>query len=269
MVSLLVSAVVCIHVTPPPFSAILFDCDGVLVDSEPITNGVLREMLRELGWDISEQDCMDLFVGKSFLNEWRIIHEYTGHRIDQTWIEDFRDRRDAALRAGLEPMPGAVHAVRAVAAAMGGFFACASGADRRKIEMQLRIAGLAELFGDRIFSGMEMPRSKPAPDVYLTAAAALDVDPATTAVIEDSVAGVLAGVAAGATVFALAPVDRTYSPAELLLDAGAHHVVTTMAELPRLLLGSASPAQRFRVDVHEASAASPARHAHIKATPGR
>ncbi|MGO1384754.1 MAG: HAD family hydrolase, partial [Arachnia sp.] len=77
-----------------------------------------------------------------------------------------------------------------------------------------------------------------APDVYLAAAAALGVDPSTTAVIEDSASGIQAGVAAGATVFAFAPVGRPYSPAKQLLAAGAHHVVESMSELPALLLES-------------------------------
>jgi len=218
------------------FSAILFDCDGVLVDSEPITHGVLRDMLIELGWAISEQETLERFVGKSFLDERRIIQEHTGHLIDEQWIEKFRVRRDAALRAGLAPIPGAVEAVRQVAEAMGQNFACVSGADRGKIEMQLGIVGLSGLFGDRIFSGMEMARSKPAPDVYLAAAAALGVDPSTTAVVEDSVAGIQSGVAAGATVFAFAPIGRPYSPAAQLLAAGAHHVVESMTDLPSLLL---------------------------------
>ncbi|MDO5736009.1 MAG: HAD family phosphatase, partial [Propionibacteriaceae bacterium] len=194
--------------TSSPFSAILFDCDGVLVDSEPITHRVFRSMLVDLGWDISEEECLQRFVGKSFPEESQIIHRHTGHWIDDAWIEVFRDRRDAALAADLAPIPGAVHAVSAVAAAMGDRFACVSSADRRKIEMQLGIAGLDSLFGRRVFSGMEVKHSKPAPDVYLAAAAALGVDPTTTAVVEDSVSGVLAGVAAGATVFGFAPLDR-------------------------------------------------------------
>lgn len=226
------------HVTTAPFSAILFDCDGVLVDSEPITHRALRGMLIELGWDISHQETLERFVGKSFLDERDIIAEHTGHLIDEEWIAKFRVRRDAALRADLTAIPGAVEAVRAVAEAMGQDFACVSGADRGKIEMQLGIAGLDKLFGDRVFSGMETPRSKPAPDVYLAAAAALGVDPSTTAVIEDSASGIQAGVAAGATVFAFAPVGRSYSPAKQLLAAGAHHVVESMSELPALLLES-------------------------------
>ena len=227
-----------VHVTSASFSAILFDCDGVLVDSEPTTHRVLREMLIELGWDISEQETLRRFVGKSFLDEQRIIQEHSGHLIDEQWIEKFRVRRDAALQAGLEPIPGAVEAVRRVSEALGRNFACVSGADRGKIEMQLAIAGLDELFGDRVFSGMEMAHNKPAPDVYLAAAAALGVDPSTTAVVEDSVAGIQSGVAAGATVFAFAPVGRTYSPAEQLLAAGAHHVFVSMSDLPELLLHS-------------------------------
>ena len=229
-----------VHVTNAPFSAILFDCDGVLVDSEPITHRVLREMLIELGWDISEQETLERFVGKSFLDERRIIHEHSGHLIDVQWIEEFRVRRDIALRAGLAPIPGAVDAVRQVAEAMGQNFACVSGADRGKIEMQLAIAGLDGLFGDRVFSGMEMALSKPAPDVYLAAAAALGVDPTTTAVVEDSVAGIQSGVAAGATVFAFSPVGRSYSPAEQLLAAGAHHVVESMSDLWRVLVDAST-----------------------------
>ena len=226
--------------TSSPFSAILFDCDGVLVDSELITHRVFRDMLLELGWVIGEEECLQRFVGKSFPEESRIIHEHTGRWIDDAWIEVFRGRRDAALAKDLEPIPGAVDAVGAVAAAMGDRFACVSGADRRKIAMQLGIAGLDSLFGDRVFSGMEMKNSKPAPDVYLAAAAALGVDPSTTAVVEDSASGVLSGVAAGATVFGFAPTERTYSPAEDLLDAGAHHIFRSMSELPGLLLESAT-----------------------------
>ena len=77
----------------PRFSAVLFDCDGVLVDSEPITNGVLRSMLIALGWEISERDCIDLFVGRALADEWAVIHEHTGFRIDDAWLASFRSVR--------------------------------------------------------------------------------------------------------------------------------------------------------------------------------
>ena len=97
--------------------------------------------------------------------------EHTGVRIDAAWLAGFRARRDVALRAGLQPVAGAPELVAAVAARYGERVACASGADRAKTEMQLDITGLRRHFGDRVFSGQETPRTKPAPDVYLLAAA--------------------------------------------------------------------------------------------------
>lgn len=225
-------------VTAPRFSAVLFDCDGVLVDSEPITCGVLHTMLGEMGWDLPFDECIRRFVGKAFKDEAHVIYEHTGYLIDDAWIAGFRDRRDDALRAQLRPVPGAVEAVREIAAAVDVPVACVSGADRRKIVMQLAMAGLDDLFGDRVFSGMEVPHSKPAPDVYLAAAAALGIDPAAAAVIEDSSAGVRAGIAAGATVFGFAADGPTYQTPEQLEDLGAAHVFRSMAELPGLVLGS-------------------------------
>ncbi|HMR47765.1 MAG TPA: HAD family phosphatase [Arachnia sp.] len=217
------------------FSAVLFDCDGVLVDSESITNSVLREMLHEMGWAISEEEGLRRFVGKAFLDEWKVIYDHTGVTIDKDWILGFRERRDVALRARLRPVPGAVEAVRAVSDA-GMTIACVSGADRRKIDMQLGIAGLSELFGDRVFSGMETARSKPAPDVYLAATAALGVDPGACAVVEDSPPGVQAGVAAGATVFGYAPGGPAYQSPDLLRALGAFTTFSSMDELPGLVL---------------------------------
>jgi len=222
------------------FSAVLFDCDGILVDSEPITQSVLREMLIELGWDISEEETIRRFVGKAFLDEWKVIHEHTGRRIDQEWILGFRERRDAALRERLAPVPGAVDAVHAIAERLP--VACVSGADRGKIEMQLAIAGLTGVFGDRVFSGMELPRSKPAPDVYLAAAGSLGIDPATAAVIEDSGSGIAAGIAAGASVFGFAPGGPTYLPAAALLGLGVYAVFDAMDDLPALVLDDAAVA---------------------------
>jgi beta-phosphoglucomutase-like phosphatase (HAD superfamily) len=127
--------------------------------------------------------------------------------------------------------------VPALHAALQGRIACASGADRGKVEMQLRKVGLYALFEGRIFSGHEMPRSKPFPDVYLAAAEALGVDPRRCAVVEDTVTGVTAGAAAGATVFGYSPGGPGHSPAEALRAAGAVHVFTDMAALPALLAG--------------------------------
>ncbi|MFF2370774.1 HAD family hydrolase [Agromyces sp. NPDC058110] len=222
------------------FQAVLFDCDGVLVDSEVITNGVLRGMLHELGWPISQAECVERFIGRALTDEFDVIEEHTGVRPDGAWLLEFRARRNAALAVDLEPIPGAVAAVEAVAAAFDGRIACASGADRAKIELQLSKIGLVGAFGEHVYSGMETPRSKPAPDVYLAAAAGLGVDPRECAVVEDTVAGVSAGVAAGATVFAYAPSSLAATPPEALRAAGAARVFTDMAELPALL-GTRAP----------------------------
>lgn len=217
------------------FDAILFDCDGVLVDSEPITNGVLCEMLNEAGWAISQAECMRLFIGKTVRSEAARIEAETGRPFTEAWLAEFYERRNARLRAELVAIPGAVDAVRAVYARLDGRIACASGADRQKVEMQLAQVGLAAFFAGRIFSGHEMPATKPAPDVYLAAAAAVGVPPARCLVVEDTVTGVAAGVAAGATVVGYSPSDFGHGSPQALRAAGAARVISDMAELPGLL----------------------------------
>jgi len=219
----------------PKFSAVLFDCDGVLVDSESITNAVLREMLIELGWNISQEECISIFIGKALKDQWQPILENTGVRIDEQWIGGFRRRRDVALRENLQAIPGALEVVKKASSLYGGKIACATGADRGKVEMQLSITGMAPFFGGHIYSGMEYARSKPAPDVYLAAASGLEIDPAKAAVVEDTVTGVAAGIAAGATVFGYCPGGPISSTKEKLLAAGASEVFTSMDQLPGLL----------------------------------
>ena len=218
-----------------PFSAVLFDCDGVLVDSEPITNGVLRDMLEERGWTLSSDECMRIFVGKAVKDEAALIEANTGSPVTPEWLQSFWARRNERLTNELVEIPGAPAAIRELHATLGGKIACASGADRIKVEMQLRKIGVFDAFEGRIFSGHEMPRSKPAPDVYLAAAAALDVDPALCAVVEDTVTGATAGVAAGATVFGYSPGGLGHSGADALRAAGAVQIFTDMAQLPSVL----------------------------------
>ncbi|OUM00245.1 HAD family hydrolase [Variovorax sp. JS1663] len=218
-----------------PFDAVLFDCDGVLVDSEPITNRVLAEMLGELGWQLSAQEAMRIFTGKAVRDETALIEAKTGFTVTPDWLAEFWQRRNAALDSELIEIAGAPVAVRALHRALDGRIACASGADRHKVRLQLEKVGLLDAFEGRIFSGHETPRSKPAPDVYLAAAAALGVDPARCAVVEDTVTGATAGVAAGATVFGYSPGDLGHSGPEALRAAGVAHVFSDMAQLPALL----------------------------------
>lgn len=213
------------------FEAVLFDCDGVLVDSERITHGVLRDLLAESGWDMPIEQCMHHFIGRTVRSRAALIESRTGQPLTDAWMKTFYDRRDEQLHARLQPITGALEAVQAAHALTGGRIACASGADRFKLELQLQMVGLAEPFGDAVFSGHELPRTKPAPDVYLAAAEHLGAAPARCLVIEDSPTGVQAGVAAGATVWGYCPPGAEAGP---LLDAGARRLFGRMGELPGL-----------------------------------
>ena len=180
------------------FEAILFDCDGVLVDSELITNRVLHGMLNESGWVLSEDDCMRIFIGKTVRSETARIEAETGQPLTDAWMAEFYERRNARLRAELVAIEGALTAVQAVHQQLNGQIAVASGADKPKVIMQLEKVGMLPFFGSHVFSGHDLPRTKPWPDVYLAAAASLDVAPERCLVIEDSVPGLTAGVRAGA-----------------------------------------------------------------------
>jgi len=215
---------------------VLFDCDGVLVDSEPITNAVLRDMLEELGWKLTSAECMRIFLGKAVKDERGIIEAHTGQPLTEDWLVRFRERRNRELMQGVQPVAGAVEVVARLHRRLEGRIACASGADRFKVELQLEKCALMPYFRGRIFSGHELARSKPAPDVYLAAAAALGVEPGRCVVVEDTVTGVVAGVAAGATVFGYSPPEAGHDAPALLRSAGAAAIFTSMAQLDALVL---------------------------------
>lgn len=213
------------------FEAILFDCDGVLVDSEPITNGVLRQMLNEAGWALSQAECMDIFIGKAVRDERARIERETGRPLTEDWMRAFYALRDQRLRAELRAMDGALNAVVAAHAHTAGRIACASGADRAKVVMQIDMAGMAPYFEDRIFSGHDLPRSKPHPDVYLAAAAHVGVAPSRCLVIEDTATGVRAGLAAGATVWGYCPAGHGQAFDGLPVARVFHHMDALAAAL--------------------------------------
>jgi len=214
------------------FQAVLFDCDGVLVDSEAITCGALRDMLEENGWRLSLAECMAHFLGHTVRSRASLIEAHTGKPLSEAFMDEFYRRRNLRLENEITAIDGIHDAVRHVHERCEGRIAVASGADRYKVEMMLQRVGLAQFFEGRIFSGHEMPRSKPFPDVYLAAAAHLQVDPAQCLVVEDTPVGIAAGVAAGATVWAYAP---PLASTDVLIQAGAAHVFAHMIQLPVLL----------------------------------
>ena len=218
------------------YQAILFDCDGVLVDSEPITLAVLRDCLVDWGWPISYEACIEHFLGRPLENELDLIKEHSGRRPDADWIAEFRRQRDMALSAKVKATPGMHQVLHTLFPHYEGKIACASGADRQKIELQLSSTDLMKWFDGRIFSGHEMPRTKPAPDVYLAAAQGIGVAAEACLVVEDSPNGVQAGVAAGATVLGFMPAAHRKGLCESLLEAGAIGVFRDMNHLSRFAI---------------------------------
>lgn len=214
------------------YSAVLFDCDGVLVDSEPITVRVLRDMLEEEGWVMSYDQCYDWFIGKALPDELPVVREMTGKDLDMEWVMAFRMRRNHALSGEVMPIPGIKAAIEAIMRDKPGMVACASGADRAKLMLQLGQTGLLDYFGDHVYSGAETPRNKPYPDVYQAAARGLGVDPHNCVVVEDSVTGATAGMAAGATVVGYCPVGGKEEELKL---AGVRETFRRMDELPGLI----------------------------------
>lgn len=223
------------------FKAVLFDCDGVLVDSEPITLGVLVQCLNAEGWALTFDECVNHFLGRAVKDQAALFESKTGKVLTESWLTQFRDKRDKALKAQLKAIPGIHEFVEFVHQHFDSKIACASGADRIKVELQLNKVGLIKWFDGRIFSGHEMPKTKPAPDVYLAAAKHLEVDPSCCLVIEDTPTGVQAGVSAGATVWAyLSNTNQQKIQAIELVEAGAQKIFSSMQEMHSYLEKSAS-----------------------------
>jgi len=215
--------------SPTKFSAILFDCDGVLADSEPVVNRVVAADLSARGWTITPDEAGAIFLGMSFPTIVPIIEARVGP-LPADWPEVLKHRTAETMAREVTPVPGAAEVLAAVRAA-GVPVALASNSSRVELAAKLTRLGFTETFGGRIFSFEDVPKPKPEPDVYLAAAAACGADPAACVVVEDSAAGVRAGVAAGCTVFGFAHVTEP----EVLLAAGAHSVFTDLLQLPELL----------------------------------
>jgi len=182
------------------FDLVVFDCDGVLVDSERLSIRLDVELLSALGWPMTEAEIVEHFVGRTDAAMRAEIEEHLGRDVSAEW-DAFAERYLAAFAAELEPVDGVAAAVDAIQDA--GYATCvASSGDHGKIRRNLAKTGLLDRFGDRLFSGDDVANGKPAPDLFLHAAAAMGVEPARAAVVEDSRHGVEAARAAGMWVFA-------------------------------------------------------------------
>jgi HAD superfamily hydrolase (TIGR01509 family) len=192
------------------FEAIIFDCDGTLVDSEHLGNQVLVECVAELGLHLSLAEALGLFTGLKMAETVALIEARLGRPVPPDFVPELRDRMSVAFKARLRPIAGVEAVLRSVRQPYG----VASNGPRDKMELSLRTTGLLAYFGDRIFSAYEIGSWKPEPGLFLHAAESLGVAPERCAVVEDSVVGVRAGRAAGMTVFGFAPSGNDAALAE-------------------------------------------------------
>lgn len=214
------------------FKLVIFDCDGVLVDSERVTNRVFADMLNELGLPVTLDDMFERFVGHSMAQCLDLITEMLGHPPPASFVEAYRARTRAAHAAELVATPGVEEALARIRLP----YCVASSGDHEKMRTTLGITGLWPRFEGRLCSVTEVPHGKPFPDVFLFAATRFGVNPSACVVVEDTPIGVMAGVAAGMTVFGYAAL----TPAHRLLKAGAHATFQHMHALPALLHGTSS-----------------------------
>jgi HAD superfamily hydrolase (TIGR01509 family) len=217
-----------------PSRLVIFDCDGVLVDSEGISNAVLGAALRALGIDISAQEAHDAYRGM-FLSEIRADAERRlGAPLPPDFLDTFEGAREDAFRESLEPVPGAADAVQEVKAL--GFDVCvASQGKLSKTELTLTLTGLRDLFGrDAVFSAHSVRRGKPAPDLFLYAAATMGCAPELCVVVEDTMIGVRAALAAEMRAIAYAP----DGDGDVFRSAGVD-TLRALGDLPGLLADAA------------------------------
>jgi HAD superfamily hydrolase (TIGR01509 family) len=211
------------------YDLVIFDNDGVLVDSEPLSNRLLASYLTELGHPTTYEDSVRDYLGSAVHRIHELVFERTGRSLPADFDTTFHGRVFETFRRELEPVPG-VRAVLEKLRADGVPYCVASSGSHERIRVALRKTGLYELFGEeRIFSSEDVGRGKPAPDLFLHAAAVMGVAPRGCSVVEDSPLGVAAAVAAGMDVYGF----TAMTPAVRLTDATT--LFADMGQLPGLL----------------------------------
>lgn len=206
--------------------SVIFDCDGVLVDTELAGNAVLAGLITELGIPTTREQAIEQYMGRSMASCLAMLEDRLGHPPPADFTERYRTEVVAAWRRELKPVPGIVAALDEIELPN----CVASSGEPERIQLTLGLTGLLPRFEGRIFSASEVERGKPAPDLFLHAAERMGFDPATTTVVEDTVPGVQAARAAGMRVLAF----ERFVPAEALAAAGGE-VFEDMRRLPGLL----------------------------------
>ena len=220
-------------------SLVIFDCDGVLVDSEPISCRITAEVLGGFGVPIDGAGVMQRYLGHSQAAIRRLVAEEFGVDIPESYLSEVRRRIVPAFRADLKPIPGVDRVLEALTVPV----CVGSSSQPERIRLSLDLTGLARFFGDHVYSASQVTRSKPAPDLFLFAADRMGQPPKDTIVIEDSAAGVTAAVAAGMTVVGFTGGSHSDGApmAERLRAAGAADVVPNMPALGRWLENGQAP----------------------------
>jgi HAD superfamily hydrolase (TIGR01509 family) len=208
---------------------VIFDCDGVLVDSEPLANEILARALGAQGLVMDVAECRRRYVGLSMASVVAKVEAELGRALPEGWLDALQHETFAAFRERLAAVPGVAEAVDAIRAA--GLRICvASSGGIAKMTLTLGLTSLVSRFEGRLFSASMVPRGKPFPDLFLHAASAMGVTPARAIVVEDSLPGVRAARAAGMRALAYA---RDGDPAALAAEGGEPFM--DMAGLPRLV----------------------------------
>ena len=216
-----------------PFDLVIFDLDGVLVDSEPISSRVTAAALTEAGIEISEAEVCDRFLGVSTASMLRAVEAEHGCRLPASFQETLRARILRAFEQELAPVPG----VPALLDGLAVDRCVASSSHPERIRRSLEITGLLERLGPHLFSATMVSAGKPAPDLFLLAAARMAAEPARCLVVEDSEVGIRAAKAAGMTVFGFTGAShvRPETHAPRLQAAGAEVIFAEMPALVELM----------------------------------
>ncbi len=218
-----------------PLSLVIFDCDGVLIDSEALCDRVVSADLVRQGWPLTPADCHRLFLGLTFPDIQRAVEAHLHRPLGSEWVARIADRVTEVMAAEAEPIPGAREALEATVA-LGLSFRIASNSSRPEMAAKFARAGLSSLVEGRVHSAYDLiargKRGKPDPDLLLEAAAAEAIPPQACVVIEDSPAGVQAAIAAEMTCLAFSPDNGGAD-----LRAAGATTFTSMFALPDLLRG--------------------------------